>query len=52
MTWEWVVLILGVLAALVGQGYINVLRQRTAIAAQSLGIDTDATAAAGRNGHS
>lgn len=38
MTWQWTVLILGVLAVLVAQAYVNVLKQRTEIAARSLGI--------------
>ena len=36
MTWQWVVLILGVLAFVLGESYMNVLKERTGIAKESL----------------
>ncbi len=53
MTWQWVVLILGVLAVLVAESYINVLSARTKIAALSLGMEVpNAPEARHTNGNS
>ncbi len=63
MTWQWVVLILGFLATLVAQGYVNVLKERTAVARDTLArqelrdfgmsqFDEGVEEARERNGHS
>lgn len=36
MTWQWIALILGVLAFILGESYMNVLKARTEVAARSL----------------
>ena len=41
MTWQWVVLIVGVLAFVGWESYVSMLKERTAIAARTLAITED-----------